>query len=223
MPVLTITDLTKNFKDKSILDYISFECRTGEIVGIFGRNGSGKSTLLKILSGTVKPDFLRLYIDNIPQHTKKIIPGKIIAYLPQISCLPKNVTVENITNLYFKDKHIKDIILSSPLINRIKDTKAGKLSIGELRFFELMLIANLPHPFLLLDEPFSMIEPLYREEIRNFLNEIKVKKGIILTDHYFNDVFLLTNKNLLLHNGRLVSVNTIQDFADYGYLPASKL
>ena len=219
MPLLTITDLTKNFSNKSILDYVGLECTTGEIIGIFGRNGSGKSTLLKILSGTLKPDTCRLHINKKPIETKDIIAKRIIGCLPQISCLPKALKVRDIVMMCHEDEAIQDKILYNPLVDKISGNTAGKLSMGELRYFELMLIAAMPHPFLLLDEPFSMIEPLYREKIREFLHEIKVTKGIIITDHYYNDVFLTSHRNLILKNGRLIPVATTEDLAGHGYLP----
>ena len=223
MAVLTVNHLSKNFRDKSLLDYIALECRTGEILSIFGRNGSGKSTLLKILFGTVKADSIRLFINDTPVDIANVIPQKLIAYLPQISSLPKSMVVRDIVTMYFDDEEIQDRLLYNPLITRVASNKAGTLSMGELRYFELLLICHLPHPFLLLDEPFSMIEPLYRDCIREFLHEIKVTKGIIITDHYYNDVFLTADRNLLLHNGRLVVVNSKEDLVGYGYIPASNL
>jgi len=223
MAILTVTNLTKNFKNQSLLDYIALECKSGEILGIFGRNGSGKSTLLKILYGTMKADSIRLYIDGKSINPYDVIPNKLIAYLPQNSSLPKAISLRDIVTMYFNDEETQDRILYNPLITHIAGNKAGTLSMGELRYFELLLIAHLPHPFLLLDEPFSMIEPLYRDKIREQLYQIKVTKGILITDHYYNDVFLTSDSNLLLHNGRLVPVNNIEDLAGYGYIPASNL
>lgn len=220
MAVLSVNHLSKNFRNRSLLDHIALECKTGEILGIFGRNGSGKSTLLKILFGTMKADSIRLFIDGASVDADNVIPQQLIAYLPQTSSLPKSLIVRDIVMMYFDDEETQDRILYDPLISRIAVNKAGTLSMGELRYFELLLIGHLPHPFLLLDEPFSMIEPLYRESIREFLHEIKVRKGIIITDHYYNDVFLTADSTLLLHNGRLVTVNTTNDLAGYGYLPA---
>lgn len=223
MHTLSITELTKNFSNRTLLDYIAFECSTGDITGIFGRNGSGKSTLLKILFGTMKADRIRLSIDGKPIQPEEIIPQQKIAYLPQDSFLPKTLKVRDIVPLYFKDGTLQDKILYDPLIARIANTNAGKLSMGELRYFELLLVALLPHPFLMLDEPFSMVEPLYREKIKERLTELKATKGIILTDHYYNDILETANKCLLLQNGRLVAINTKEELAGYGYLPTSQL
>lgn len=221
MQQLTISELAKNFGTKTILDYVTFECRTGEIVGIFGRNGTGKSTMLKILFGTMKADKIRISINGEAIVPEDIIPQQQIAYLPQDSFLPKSLTIRDIVPLYFPDGNMQDKILYDPLIARMANTKAGNLSMGELRYFELMLISTLPHPFLMLDEPFSMVEPLYREKIKEKLLELKTTKGIIMTDHYYNDILETATSCLLLKNGRLIPVSNAEDLAEYGYLSAS--
>lgn len=221
MHTLTISELAKNFKSKSVLDYIAFECKTGDIIGILGRNGTGKSTLLKILFGTLKADKIRVSIDGKNISPEEIIPQQKIAYLPQESFLPKSLIVRDIVPLYFTDGSMQDKILYDPLVARMANTKAGNLSMGELRYFELMLVSTLPNPFLILDEPFSMVEPLYREKIKEKLLSLKTTKGIIMTDHYYNDILETANTCLLLRNGRLITVNSIDDLIGNGYLPAS--
>lgn len=221
MQHLTINELTKSFGTKTILDNISLECRTGEIDGIFGRNGSGKSTMLKILFGTIKADKIRISINEKPITPKDIIPQQQIAYLPQDSFLPKNIKVRDIVPLYFPEGDMQDKILYDPLVARMANTKAGSLSLGEIRYFELMLISTLPHPFLMLDEPFSMVEPLYREKIKEKLLDLKTTKGIIMTDHYYNDILETATNCLLLKNGQLIPVSNAEDLAEYGYLSAS--
>ncbi len=223
MHTLSVTELHKNFGNRSLLDYITLECSTGDITGIFGRNGSGKSTLLKILFGTLKANSIRLKIDNKPVLPSQIIPQQKIAYLPQDSFLPKSLKVRDIVPMYFTDGNLQDKILYDPFVVRVANTRAGSLSMGELRYFELLLIALLPHPFLMLDEPFSMVEPLYREKIKERLDLLKETKGIILTDHYYNDILETANSCLLLHNGRLVPVTNKEDLAGYGYLTATQL
>ena len=89
---------------------------------------------------------------------------------------------------------------------------------GQKRYLELLLVAHLPHPFLMLDEPFSMIEPLYKEVIQEFLISLKAKKGILLTDHYYTDVLKISDRNLVLVNGVSPLVQEEADLRDFGYL-----
>ena len=94
---------------------------------------------------------------------------------------------------------------------------------GQLRYFEVLLLANLDHPFLMLDEPFSMIEPLYKVEIKKFLVQLKKKKGIIITDHYYNDVLEITDENFLIKDGTIVPITSKQSLREMEYLSANSL
>lgn len=124
--------------------------------------------------------------------------------------------------MYYKGDE-QDKIFYAPRIEKIANTKACNLSMGEVRYLELLLVGHLSHPFLMLDEPFSMVEPLYKELIKEHLMAFKARKGIILTDHYYEDVFSVTDRNLLLKNGRLIAVDNINDLADHGYVPEGHL
>lgn len=223
MHTLSVSELSKSFSNELLLNNIALECQTGDIIGIFGRNGCGKSTLLKILFSTMKADTIRLSVNGKFISPGNIIPQQYIAYLPQDSFLPKSLKVRDIVPLYFINGDMQDKILYDPFIARVANTKAGNLSMGELRYFELLLIGALPHPFLMLDEPFSMVEPLHREKIKEHLFKLKAIKGIILTDHYYNDILQTANQCLLLRNGKLVPVTAEEDLALHGYLPPTKL
>ena len=216
--VLEIYEARKSFGAKKVLESVSFKISKGEIVSIFGSNGSGKSTLLKILFGTLKPGFLDLRINGLSISQKDIIPKQHIAYLPQDSFLPKHLKVRDIIPLFYDDGDAQDLIFRAPFIEKIARRKTGMLSMGERRYLELLLIAHLPHPFLLLDEPFSMIEPLYKEEIKKFLLSLKAKKGILLTDHYYQDVLNVADRNFVLSNGLLKIVQNREDLKKQGYI-----
>ena len=221
MHSLIVTSLTKTFGTKKVLGNVSFGLQTGEILSIFGRNGSGKSTLLKVLFGTKNADTLNLSINNIPFEAKDIIPKSKIAYLPQEPFLPKSMKVRDVIPLYFKGDQ-QDKIFYAEGIPKISNTGIGKLSMGELRYLELLLVGHLGHPFLMLDEPFSMVEPLYKEHIKTFLLQLKTTKGIIITDHYYKDVLAVSTKSLLLKNGHLIPIENENQLAAEGYLPAPK-
>lgn len=219
MNTLSVNALSKSFGRKTLLNNVDFQCATGEILGIFGRNGCGKSTMLKLLFGTMKADSMQLSISGKPITQGEVIPQGHIGYLPQDPFLPKNLKVRDIIPLYF-DGDEQDRIFHSPRIEKMANTRAGNLSMGELRYFELLLVGHLPHLFLMLDEPFSMVEPLYKDLIKEFLLELKAKKGIIITDHYYNDVFSVTDRNLMLKDGQFIAVNGKNDLAAHGYLPS---
>lgn len=218
MSSLKVFGVNKSFGNNIVLQDISFECNTGEILGIFGKNGSGKSTLLKIIYGTLKADTIQLQIDSEKIKPENIISSKMIGYLPQDPFLPKGMKVRDVIPLFFKDGEKQDKIFYSPRVVKFENQKIVNLSMGELRYLELLLIGNLDHPFLMLDEPFSMIEPLFKDLIKNFLNNLKKEKGIIITDHYYVDVLNITNRNFLIKDGMKIEIKNLEDLKKYGYL-----
>jgi ABC-type multidrug transport system ATPase subunit len=182
------------------------------------RNGSGKSTLLKILFGTLPADSVEVMLDATKLDLTQVIPNQYIAYLPQEGFLLKDMKVRDIIPLYFPDGEKQNQLFYAPKIARLDTKRVSTLSHGELRYVEILLIAHLEHPFLLLDEPFSMIEPLYKDIIKELLSSLKVKKGITLTDHYYADVLQITDKNLLMINGTLQAITGKEDLAKHGYI-----
>jgi len=208
----------KRYGRKEILTQVSFELAQGEILGLFGRNGSGKSTLLKILFGTLKANAIDLRLNGIPLAPRKNIEAQHIGYLPQENFLPRHMKVRDVIPLFYTDGDEQDNIFRAPFIEKIAAQKIGTLSMGQKRYLELLLVAHLPHPFLLLDEPFSMIEPLYKEAIQEFLLSLKTKKGILLTDHYYTDVLKVSNRNIVLVDGSSQVVDKEEDLRALGYL-----
>lgn len=218
MAVLQLNNASKTFGQKKILENISFELKTGEILGVFGRNGSGKSTLLKILFGTLKSDVLDLKIDGKSFRGSEIIKHQKIGYLPQFSFLPSSNRVWDVVPKFFEDGNLQDRVMRDPGINRISGTRISELSQGERRYLELQLVGNLAHPFLMLDEPFSMVEPLYIEHINRFLLQLKETKGIILTDHYYRNVWNISDRKKLIKEGKMYTVETKEDLQEFGYI-----
>lgn len=207
-----------SFGKKEVLNDISFTLNTGEILGIFGRNGCGKSTLLKMIFGTLKKGFVEITIDDEKFYPSKNISEKRIAYLPQQSFLPKKLKVRDIIPIYFSEEEKQDVIFYNPLVAKIAAQNIGTLSLGQIRYLEVLLVGNLDHPFLMLDEPFSMIEPLYKIEIQNLLQKISSTKGILITDHYYEDVLAITSKNIIIKDSVSHSINSKEDLYAWVYL-----
>jgi len=218
MAELKVEHLSKRFGSNQVLNDISICSRTNEIIGVFGRNGSGKSTMLKCIFGTLKADTITMDIDGVNINPSEVIPSGKIGYLPQDSFLPKNTKVKNVIPMYFSNKKRQDNVFYAPGINRIVNKSIKNLSFGELRYFELVLVSFLDHPFLFLDEPFSMIEPLYKNLIRDFLINLKQEKGIILTDHYYRDVLAVTDINILIKDSKTIEIKNKSDLVNQGYL-----
>ena len=102
----------------------------------------------------------------------------------------------------------------------METTKVGNLSTGEQRYLQFLMIVHLNRPFVLLDEPFSMVDPLYKEVIKEKIKERSAVQGFIITDHYYKDVLDIATKKILMAAGKILPVNDASDLANAGYLPA---
>ncbi|MEL7122672.1 MAG: ATP-binding cassette domain-containing protein [Bacteroidota bacterium] len=217
MKTLTVS-ASKSFGKRIILDDLQLNLQQGEIIGLFGRNGSGKSTLFKIIFGTLKADKVKIQIDSTTYPQKQIIPQKLIGYLPQDSFLPKRIAVRDLIPMYFQDEERLDKIFYAPKVSSFETLSPEELSKGQLKYLQVLLIAYLEHPFLMLDEPFAMIEPLYKDLLKDFLRDLKTHKGLIVSDHYYQDVLEITDKNFLLKEGKLHAITDQKELNAYGYL-----
>jgi len=216
--VLEISGAYKSFGKKRILENIAFELQTGEILGIFGRNGSGKSSLLKMIFGTMPANHIQIKFDSEIIETKEIIPRQLVGYLPQDSFLPKGTKVRDIIPLFCDDEEKQNKVFYAPGVSKFDNAKIGKLSMGQLRYLETLLVGSLDHPFIMLDEPFSMLEPLYKELLKELLRNLSKNKGIIITDHYYHDVLDVTNANFLLKDGHKIEISDKMDLVNNGYI-----
>jgi len=218
LAVLQLYSAQKAFGKKEVLSEVSFRIETGDILGVFGSNGSGKSTLLKLLFGMLKADVMDLRLDEHKVAPSEIIKQQLIGYLPQHPFLPKNSKIRDIIPMYHNSEEKQDAVFYNQGVAKITHKKTGELSQGERKYFETVLLGHLDHPFLMLDEPFSMLEPLQTEAIKEFLLQIKKTKGLILTDHYYNDVLDITTQNLVIKEGQSFEIKGTDDLKKFEYL-----
>jgi ABC-type multidrug transport system ATPase subunit len=197
---------------------VSFSLETGEIIGLFGRNGSGKSTLLKILFGNIKADAITVSLNNQALKISEVIPKQHIIYVPQHHFLPKTMKVRDVIIMFHPEEKEQDAVFYDLHIATMTHKKTGELSLGELKYFEVVLLSQLPHPFIMLDEPFSMLEPLHKEKLKERLFELIETKGIIITDHYYNDVLDVATKSMVIKGGVSFPVSSIKDLKEFEYL-----
>lgn len=222
MTVFSILKVEKSFRSKAVLKAIDFECRKGEILGVFGRNGCGKSTLLKIIFGSLRFDKFEALFDNEKYIPRFNIEKQRIAYLPQHNILPLNKKVRDIVSMFYPNPDKQDRVLYNPKIASYASKKFGHLSGGEKRYFEIMLLSQLSHEVMILDEPFSMIDPIEQELVSDLLQKMKNDKIVIITDHYYRNVLNITDQNILIADGKSQRVKSIIELKEKGYLRTSK-
>lgn len=207
---------------KCILDGIFLKIEPGKICGIFGRNGTGKSTLIKIGAGIILPTSGTVFIDGQAFLNKsRILRYKKISYLCQDTFLPKDLSVKKLTETYpIKNKNE---FLYNNFNSKLVDQKIGDLSGGELRLVELILIITLNRPFILLDEPFTGIEPKIIEKMIELISQQRDKgKGILITDHYHHYISRIVDLAYLLKDSKCNFISNKSslkvELQEHGYL-----
>jgi len=193
---LYVDSVTKSFGIRQILTDIFITCKKGEIIGLLGRNGAGKSTLLKIIFGSMSADYKYIRIGN------KQIDGlydnrQLINYLPQHGFLPNHLKIGKIISL-FCNKQNADLIIANEHIRPLINKKSKALSGGEKRLVEIFLITYSDAAYILIDEPFNGIAPVYKDEIKSIIKEHSSSKGFIITDHDYRNILDIATKTILI-------------------------
>ncbi|MFQ5572408.1 MAG: ATP-binding cassette domain-containing protein [Rhodothermales bacterium] len=204
-----------------ILQGAYLKVQRGQICGLFGRNGSGKTTLLKIATGQMRPSSGIVIIDGErfakPQRQRRF---EKIAYLPQTPMLPKGMLVETLIRAFpAASRHL----LRDDLLAPFRRYRIDQLSGGQRRYLELKLVLSLGRSYVLLDEPFTGIEPLIIDRMTEAIREAAAQgSGILATDHYHHymlpiadDAYLMIHKQCKHLDGR---AELRAQLHAYGYL-----
>lgn len=217
MTKLHADSIVKSYGDRRILTDIYVSCGIGEIVGLLGRNGSGKSTLLKIIFGSLSADYR--YVKVGDNYIKGIYDGSdLIKYLPSDDFLPSHIKVRKIIDLFCNARNAS-LIAIHPVIRPHLDKKCRELSGGERRFLEILLIIYSDARYILLDEPFNGISPIYIEEIKILIKEQSSGKGVIMTDHSYRNILAVATRTVLLHEGAIREIKNAEDLKYWSYIP----
>jgi len=223
--ILSALNVSKKFADRNVVDNVSLEVKSGEIVGLLGPNGAGKTTtfymcvgLLKPLSGEIKLNGSD--ITKLPLH-KRARMG--IGYLPQNSSTFKKLSVED--NLIAimqvwgtprpKRKKLLESLLEQFGLDHVKDTLGSSLSGGERRRLEIARTLIVNPGFLLLDEPFAGIDPVTVHEIKILINNLVKNQnlGVLITDHNVRETLSLCDRSYILANGQVIAEGNSDEIA----------
>jgi lipopolysaccharide export system ATP-binding protein len=214
-PLLVTEKLAKEYRQRRVVNGVSIGVAAGEIVGLLGPNGAGKTTTFNIVVGIVKPDegsvrFLGKDITRLPMH-KRARRG--VGYLTQEPSVFRKLTVEqNILAILetcrmdrqeraVRLKYLLDELDLAPLAKN----KAYTLSGGEKRRLEITRALVTSPKLLLLDEPFSGIDPIAVYEVQKIIRRLKERGlGILITDHNVRETLKLVDRAYLIHKGEVV-------------------
>lgn len=222
MSVLKAIDLKKKYGKKIAVNGISLEVKTAEVVGLLGPNGAGKTTTFYMIMGALKPDHGNIFLDDMelthfPMY-KRAQMG--VSYLPQEASVFRKLTVfENIYSILELKKTNKEEaakktqeLLNLMGIDKLKNEKAYNLSGGERRRVEIARSLAITPKFLLLDEPFTGIDPKTREEIQDIIINLKnLNIGILITDHNVRETLSITDRAYIIYQGEILIEGTSQE------------
>ena len=214
--VLEVDSVQMQYDGRIIISDVYLKCETNDIIGILGRNGSGKSTLLKIIFGIEAADFKFVRINSVVKtKTSELLDQ--IRYLPQDNFIPSSFTVEKTIGLSIS-KNMISRFHNDEMIQSILDKKIKHLSGGELRYLEIKLVLNTNSKFVLLDEPYNGLSPVMIEKVNQLILSKGDEKGIIITDHNYENVIKVSTKLTLIKEGKLFHLKTKNELVERGYL-----
>ncbi|HEY2581310.1 MAG TPA: ATP-binding cassette domain-containing protein [Mucilaginibacter sp.] len=204
-----------DFGLRRLLSDVYLKCETGKITGLLGRNGQGKTCLMNIILGTLNSNISSIRFDDQMIRNASKRPD-LLLYLPQFNFIPKSLSVNQVLSdfgLLYPDFENK-----FPEFKQKRDFKVSQLSGGQLRTVEIYIIVKAPSLFAMLDEPFTHLNPIQIDIIKEFLLEEKINKGLLITDHMYNHLLDVSDKVYLLKDGKTYLTKTIQDLDDLGYV-----
>lgn len=225
MKTLKIQGLIKTYKKKRVVNDVNLEVREGEIVGLLGPNGAGKTTTFYMIVGLVKPDRGRILIDDLdlsrlPMYMRA---RKGVGYLAQESSIFRKLTVENnilaiLETLKLtreeKEKRLKRLLAELHLTPLAKN-RAYTLSGGERRRVEITRALVTTPSFILLDEPFTGVDPIAIADIQEIIFQLKKKRiGILITDHSVRETLAITDRAYIMYEGEILISGTSQELAN---------
>ena len=217
--IFSAVGIQKTFGHREVLNGVSVEFDQKNITGILGPNGAGKTTLFSILIGVEFPDAGKIMLDkkditDVPMY-KRARSG--LVYLPQDSSVFKSLSVEDniraVLELKIKDPDLIEERLHSLLkefsITHIRKSRSGSVSGGERRKIEIARAIAADPSFLLLDEPFSGIDPISVEEIMDVIVQLQERGiGIIITDHNVRETLAILDIGYILFSGQVLFKGT---------------
>ena len=224
MEGLIAQGLLKRFGTRRVVDHVSFDIQRGEVVGLLGPNGAGKTTSFYMMVGLLEPDGGRIFLEgedisNLPMYKRCRIG---MGYLPQESSVFRKLTVEEnlLAILETLDlSHAQRMERLHDLLEELDLTplarhKADSLSGGERRRLEITRALVTSPRYLLLDEPFTGIDPIAIGDIQEIVARLRERGlGILITDHNVRETLAITDRAYILYDGKILVSGTAMELA----------
>jgi lipopolysaccharide export system ATP-binding protein len=216
---LSAVDLSKAYRGRKVVDNVSLKVAPGEVVGLLGPNGAGKTTTFHILVGLTRADSGRVLLNG---HDLSDFPMYLrarhgLSYLPQEPSVFRKLSVEEnilavLETLPLDGAHRRERLeelLELMGLAYLRRQMADTLSGGERRRLEIARALVLSPSFILLDEPFSGIDPITVLDIQKIVRDLKDRGiGVLVTDHNVRETLRVTDRAYIIHNGRIFRAGT---------------
>ena len=215
MTTLFLNDLAKSYSGRRVVNSVSLQVKSGEVVGLLGPNGAGKTTTFYMTIGLVRPDAGKILLDDeeiteLPMYQRA---RKGVGYLPQETSIFRKLTVkQNLLAILeilplsrAEREHRAEMLLEELGIKHLEKQKANVLSGGEKRRLEISRALATNPSFMLLDEPFAGIDPLAVNDIKNIINHLKRRGiGILISDHNVRETLGACDNAYILVDGQVL-------------------
>ena len=212
---LSTSHLFKTYSNRTVVKDVSVEIKSGEIVGLLGPNGAGKTTVFSMISGLVQPDSGEILLNGrtitrMPVYERAQFG---LGYLPQETSIFRRMTVaQNVMSVlelmpYTREERKKYLksLLNELKISAISNSKGFTLSGGERRRVEIARALAMSPSFLLMDEPFSGIDPIIVAEIQSMVRGLtRYGIGVLITDHNVREALSISDRAYILHEGQII-------------------
>jgi len=212
---LEVDSVILEFGSRRILQDVYLKSETGKISGLLGNNGAGKSCLMKIIFGELNTNNKSVRLNGEAYIGNKRSTDDL-RYLPQYKFIPKSLSIKRI----FEDFELDFMEFANefPTFRRKLKKKFRALSVGEQRIIEIYLMLVSKSKFCMLDEPFSHVMPIHIETIKRLIVREKENKGIILTDHLYQNIIDISDSLYVISDGKTYLTKSVQDIETLGYM-----
>ena len=221
---LYTTNLVKQYGIRTVVKDVSIEVEQGEIVGLLGPNGAGKTTSFYMITGLIKPNSGKIFLDD-EEITKLAMyerAQKGLGYLAQEASVFRKLSVEDnllavmeMVKIPKKERMEKlESLIDEFGLHKVRKSYGIQLSGGERRRCEIARALAIDPKFILLDEPFAGVDPIAVEDIQHIIARLKNKNiGIIITDHNVHETLAITDRAYLLYEGTILESGTAEQLA----------
>lgn len=223
--ILRAENLIKKYKQRVVVNNVSFHVGQGEIVGLLGPNGAGKTTSFYMIVGLIRPNEGKVFLEDedITSDPMYKRAQKGIGYLAQEASVFRKLSVEDnilavleMSGMSKEEQKDKlETLIDEFSLHKVRKNRGDLLSGGERRRTEIARALAADPKFILLDEPFAGVDPIAVEEIQMIVARLKHRNiGILITDHNVNETLSITDRAYLLAEGNLMLAGTPQEIAD---------